>query len=125
MPTQFDETFGDEDAYWHAYDDDRSISLTNLVVEGEAGPVRAESMLAVFLATNGHSCEALPPALLGWAVIGDAIQPARARRCLSGVLAVDGRILLVTITSDDADWSRMIWLSIRHHPVLSRIKRRR
>lgn len=126
LPVTFDETFVEDDAYWHAYDEARSISLTSMLVEGEDGPVRAESMLAVFPTAEGEQVEELPPAVLGWAVMCAAIQPARARRCLSGVVAVDGRILLVTITSDDGEWARRTWLSIRHHPVpASLLKRRR
>ena len=125
LPADFDETFDDDDAYWHAYDAGRSISLTSLVVAGEDGPVRAESMLAVFPAAEGEQVEALPPGLIGWAVMAEAIQPARAHRCLQGVLAVDGRILLATITSDDEGWTRRTWLSIRRHPVMPRTKRGR
>jgi hypothetical protein len=124
MPSTFDETFVEEDAYWHAYDDDRSISLSSMLVESEDGPVRAESMLAVFPAFDGQPVDELPPAVLGWAVVADAIQPARASRCLQGVLAVDGRILLATITSDDELWARRVWLSIRHRMFPSRLGRR-
>jgi predicted nucleic acid-binding protein len=31
------------------------------------------------------------------------------------MLAIDDRVLLVTITSDDFDWARWTWLSIRSH----------
>jgi hypothetical protein len=124
IPASFDETFVDEDAYWHAYDDERSISLTSLLIRAEHGPVRAESMMAVFPVGEGEPIPELPPAVLGWAVKCDAIQPARARRCISGVVAVDGRILLTTITSDDTEWARRTWLSIRHHPAVPRRRRR-
>ena len=123
VPVDFAETFVDQDAYWHAYGPDRSISLTSMLVEGREGPVSAESILAVLPASEGNALDAVPPQLAGWAVTSDAIPPARAQRCLSGVLAVDGRILLVTITSDDADWARRCWLSIRHYAVAPKNRR--
>ena len=125
MPAGFDETFVEDDAYWHAFDEQSSISLTSMLIESEDGPVRAESMMAVFPVGEGEPVNHLPPAVLGWAVTCDAIQPARAARCLSGVLAVDGRILIVTITSDDEDWSLRTWLSIRHHPRVPHGERRK
>ena len=123
MPASFDETFVHDDNYWHAYDDERSISLTSLVVGDGDVPVRAESMVAAFPPIDGDPVDALPPAVLGWARTCDAIQPARASRCLTGILAVDGRCLLVTITSDDQQWAREIWLSIRHRPRIPRSRR--
>jgi len=38
---------------------------------------------------------------------------------LSGMLAAEGRLLIVTITSDDLDWALQVWLSIRTHPTHS------
>ena len=125
VPVVFEETFVEEDAYWHAFDDDRSVSLTSMLIEGEDGAVRAESIVAVFPAMEGEPVDALPPSVLGSGAFADAIQPARASRCLSGYLCVDGRVLLATITSDDEDWARQIWLSIRHHPRVPRRRIRR
>jgi len=42
------------------------------------------------------------------------------------VLATEGRLLLATITSDDPEWARRVWRSIRGHsaPFPSRRERR-
>jgi hypothetical protein len=124
IPGSFDETFVHEDGYWHAYDRRRSISLTSMIVGSGEGPVRAESILSQFPALDGDPVDSLPPGALGAAAMSDAIQPARASRCLSGFLVVDGRVLIVTITSDDEARSRQIWLSIRHHPRIPGSSRR-
>jgi hypothetical protein len=60
-------------------------------------------------------------------VIADAVQPAVATRLLSGIVGVEGRGLIVTITSDDLEWAARTWRSIRCHPVplASRAERRR
>jgi hypothetical protein len=42
---------------------------------------------------------------------------AVASKVLSGFLVAEARVLLVTITSDDLDWARDTWLSIREHPA--------
>lgn len=124
MPVAFDETFVEEgQGYWHAFGDDRSISLSSMVIDSTDGPVRAESIVGVLPAIEGNALAALPPGVLGFAAWCDAIQPARAKRCLSGTLAVDGRLLVVTITSDDEEWVRRTWLSIRHNPVTRRFRR--
>jgi len=57
----------------------------------------------------------LPSGLQGWAVAADAIQQARASRMLTGMLAVNGLVLVVTITSDDLAWAHMTWRTIRAH----------
>src|SRR5919204_5838439 len=92
VPAAFDETFVEEDSYWHAYDEHRSVSLTSMIVNDSEGPVRAESMVAIFPGLEGEPVDERPPAVLGCAVASDATQPARAARCLQGVLFVDGRI---------------------------------
>ena len=69
----------------------------------------------------------VPPGLPGRATICAAPQPSIASRFLSGVLATDGRLLLVSITSDDPDWTLRVWLSIRslpapHEPITGKRK---
>lgn len=114
----FSETFIEEDAYWHAYDARRSVSLTSFLMVDQFGvPVDRQALAERLLPEGGADVEEAPPGLLGWGMHGRAIQPARAKRTLSGILAADGRALVVTITSDDAGWSRNVWLSIRNHPV--------
>jgi hypothetical protein len=119
IPTAFDETFVEEDAYWHAYDDERSVSLTSMVlVDQDGSDVTAEEIIARLLPVEGAAVEELPAGLDGWAVTRDAPADARASRMLQGLLAVDGRALIVTITSVDLAWAQRTWLTIRHHPDL-------
>jgi hypothetical protein len=77
--------------------------------------VGASKIAAQIPPLDGTPVDRLPPGLVGQAIVGDAIKPARASRMLSGMLAAPGRLLVATITSDDLDWARQIWLSIRHH----------
>ncbi|WP_310526626.1 hypothetical protein, partial [Nocardioides sp.] len=64
---------------------------------------------------DGSPVDEVPAGLLGRATTCVAPQPAMASRLLSGLLATDGRLLLVTVTSDDLEWARRVWLSIRSH----------
>jgi hypothetical protein len=119
IPASFAETFVDEGGYWHAYDAHRSISLTSMAVNDEHGPVSAERIMRQLRPVKrkgGAPVDELPPSCVGWAITADALQPARASRMLSGMLALDGRVLIATITSDDLDWARSTWLSIRACP---------
>jgi len=116
VPTSFAETFVAKDGYWHAYDAHRSVSLTSVQVSDHRGPVPARMILDRFgPILEGTAIPELPPGTAGWAVQAEAIKPARASRTLSGVLVADGRVLVVTITSDDLPWARGIWSSIRYH----------
>jgi hypothetical protein len=116
IPLSFSETFVVEDGYWHAYDEHRSVSLTSMTVADQDGrPVSAEEIARQVPPVEGDRFDELPAGLLGWAYAMPTIQPARASRSLSGVLAGDGRLLLATITADDEDWVRRTWLSIRFH----------
>lgn len=114
IPVSFSEIFVRKDGYWHAYDVNRSVSLTSLTVSDPRGPVSAELLTRQMpRPLEGTLVEELPPHLLGWAIAADALKPARASRMISGMLAAAGRLLIVTITSDDFHWSRGVWLSIR------------
>jgi hypothetical protein len=115
IPVAFAETFVIDGAYWHAYDDDRSISLTSVLLSDRRGPVSAARILEQLPPLEGSPVAELPPDLLGHAALNEAEQPARASRAISGFLAADGRVLVVTITSDDLEWARRTWRSIRHH----------
>jgi hypothetical protein len=117
IPASFAEAFVDEGGYWHAWDDHRSVSLASLALTDERGPVPVAAIARQLPPLDGTPIDALPAGLPGRAVEGDAIQPARASRVLSGMLAADGRVLIVTITSDDHEWTRRTWLSISRHPA--------
>jgi hypothetical protein len=118
IPAGFTETFVTEDHYWHAYEDHRSVSLTSMVVTDQRGPVAPRAILREALALLvGGPVDVVPPGLMGGAVIVDTTEPARASRALSGILAVHGRLLLVTVTSDDLDFARRVWMSIGGVPV--------
>jgi hypothetical protein len=115
VPASFAETFVDADSYWHAYDVDRSVSLTSLLVTDKGRPVSAERIAGQIPPLDGSPIDVLPIGLIGRAATSAAAQPARASQVLSGVLATEGRLLLATITSDDPEWARRVWRSIRGH----------
>jgi hypothetical protein len=117
IPAAFVETFVADDGYWHAYCEDRSISLTSIVVSDGNRVVSATELMAVGPLLPGSPVEDMPPGLRGNAVTCPSIPPARASMMLSGFLATDGRLLVVTITADDLEWARLVWLSIRTHPA--------
>ena len=117
IPTAFEEAFAEEGAYWHAWDAHRSVSLTSVQLDDDAGPVRAQEIVGRMPVLDGEPFAELPPGVVGIATVIAAEQPARASRTLSGLLAVDGCVLVVTITSDDLEWARQTWLSIRPRPV--------
>jgi hypothetical protein len=115
IPASFAETFVHEDGYWHAYHSRRSVSMTSFAVSDERGPANAEALAQQIPWDDGEPVPELPDGLPGKAMIANAPRGARASRILSGVLAVDGRLLIVTITADDLAWARATWLSIRCH----------
>jgi hypothetical protein len=117
VPAAFTETFVDADGYWHGHDERRSVSLSSFVVSEERDPVRASRILRQAPPLDGSPVDQVPPGLLGRAVTCAASEPARASQLLSGLLATDGHLLLVTVTSDDLEWARRVWLSIRSHAV--------
>jgi hypothetical protein len=115
IPAGFAETFVRPDRYWHAFGDDRSVSLTSLVVRDDDGPIEADRILREIPPLEGEAIADCPPRLYGRAALASADQRARASRLLSGMLAIEGRLLLATITSDDVAWARRVWMSIRAH----------
>jgi hypothetical protein len=117
IPDSFVETFVEQDGYWHAFGVRCSVSLSSVVLTDDYGPVAAERIARTLPPLRGAAVDELPPGLKGSATESDTRQSPHASRLLSGVLAADGRALLVTITSDDRDWRRRTWLSIRTHPV--------
>lgn len=117
LPTSFVETFVRDGDYWHAYDEHRSVSLTSIAMTDRRGPVPAAALAKSIPRLDGDPIRELPGGLIGRAVLVAATQPARASHALSGMLAAAGRILVVTITSDDLAWVRRTWLSIRHQPA--------
>lgn len=125
LPVAFAETYVDEESYWHAWDDSRSVSLSSVVLTDKHRPVPAAAIVREFPPLGGTPFEEMPEGLAGRAMTGAAIEPAKASRVLSGMLATDGRVLIVTITSDDLDWARRVWLSIRGHPAALPSRRER
>ncbi len=117
IPASFAQTFLDEDGYWHAWDAYHSVSLSSIALTDEGQPVTAEMIARELPPPDGSPVDRLPLGLLGWAVEAEAQQPAIASRMLSGMLVANGRVLVVTITSDDLEWARQTWLSIRCHPI--------
>jgi hypothetical protein len=114
LPAGFQETFVREDGYWHARGDDRSVSLTSALITDRKGrPVPARQLLGRFPPLPGVPVP-MPHGMDGSAAIGAAEQPACAERALCGMIAVEGNVLIATITAEDLDWAVSIWLSIRH-----------
>lgn len=113
IPAGFRETYLHEEQYWHAWDMNRSVSLTSVLVVDERGePVPALSLLEQIPPEPGPRV-APPPGLDGWAVDIVQEQPARASRAISGIVAADGGLLLATVTADDLAWATSVWRSIR------------
>jgi len=119
IPDHFQETFIFEGAgYWHAYDPIRSVSMSSVLLTDRGRPVSAARIVRQVrgIAPPGELVSERPTDDPGWAVIAVADPGARASRLLSGAVAIDGCILLVTITADDLEWLRSTWMSIRVHP---------
>ena len=115
IPSAFEEMYVEEgEGYWHARDSERSVSLTSVVVHDEHGPVPAASLVEQIPPPEGNRVEILPKGLAGWAVETEADPSAVASRAVSGLLAVDGHLLLATVTGDDHDWVSRTWRSIRY-----------
>lgn len=119
VPAGFSETYIAEDDYWHAWDEHRSISMSSIVLTERGAPVSAARIVRRLSPLDGSPIDALPPGVEGRATVCDSPDgvEARASRYLSGMLATDGRVLAVTITSDDLEWAKRMWLSIRAHPA--------
>jgi hypothetical protein len=113
LPASFEETFVGEDSYWHAWDQNRSVSMTSVVMTDQGQPVAAALIAKQFPMFDGEPVSHLPAGVLGCAAIVEAEQPAKAAKALTGLLAAYGRALVVTITSDDLDWARRVFRSIR------------
>ncbi len=118
IPAEFDETFVHDDGYWHAWDDRRSVSLSSFVVTEPSGgtAVPAADLRAAMPVPDGEAVE-LPAGLHGWAVVIPVTDSPRASRAISGMIAVDGRVLLATITSNDIAWATDTWRSIEYAPA--------
>lgn len=117
IPATFAETYVTDGSYWHAYDEQRSVSLSSILLSDAHGPVSAVRIVSELPLLDGTAFNELPPGLIGRAATGPAVQPAREAHLLSGMLAVDGRLLIATITSNDPEWARRVWRSIRSHPA--------
>jgi hypothetical protein len=118
IPPEFDEDFVHDDGYWHAWDDHRSVSLSSFVVTQRSGgtAVPAADLLAAMPVPEGDFVD-LPPGHKGWARVIPVPDSPKASRAISGMLAVDGRVLLATITSDDIAWATDTWRSIEYAPT--------
>ena len=117
IPATFAETFVNDGSYWYACDDDRSVSLSSVLLSDGDGPVSADRIVRELPSLEGVALDELPPGLIGQAATGPSLQPAKAARLLVGMLATAGRLLIATITSDDPVWARRVWRSIRSHPA--------
>jgi hypothetical protein len=113
VPAAFEETFVAEDGYWHAWDARRSVSLTSLLLTDRLGrSVPKRQILEGIPAQRGETVP-MPPGFDGWAVVVRPPKPRRASRAVAGMIAVDGRVLLATVTADDLAWATCVWHSVR------------
>jgi hypothetical protein len=87
IPATFAETFVVDGSYWHAYDAERSVSLSSILLSDVIGPVSADRIVRELPSLEGSPLDELPPGLIGQAATGPAVQPAKAALVLSGVLA--------------------------------------
>ena len=116
IPAAFAETIVDKDGYWHAWDAQRSVSLTSLLITDRRGqPVTSRRILKRFPTEPGDRV-AMPPELDGWAVVYTQQQPARGPRAISGLIAMRGCVLIATMTAEDLAWAAGVWHSIRGDP---------
>jgi len=118
VPVEFEERWIAEGSYWHAWDGERSISLSSTVLEdGSGNQVPAQEIMArVGALIKGESIVDQPGGLMARATFIDLAPDSRASRALSGIAAADGRLLTTTITSDDPAWAIGIWRTIRYQP---------
>lgn len=116
VPAALAETFVTDDSYWHAWDEHRSVSLTSVVFTDKRGRLAPGRKLLRRLPKLPGEPVAMPPGFSGHATFGPATQPARASSALSGLIVVDGYVLIVTVTSDDRAWATRVWESIRWVP---------
>jgi hypothetical protein len=115
VPASFVETFVLDPGYWHAQGEGGSISLTSFVVSDGERLVSSAELLAGIPDLDGSPVREMPPSLSGRAVIETATRPTGAPSVLQGILASEGRLLLVTITGGDLEWARHVWLSNRSY----------
>jgi len=115
IPATFDETFVEPEGYWHAWEKDRSVSLSSFLLAEANRPVDAERILRQVPPLDGLPVDELPDGLLGRAATCLEPEPAGVSQHLAGMLAMDGRLLMATITAHDLAWCRRTWMSIRGH----------
>ena len=60
IPAEFVETYIDEDACWHAWDEVRSVSMTSVLIEDEHGPVGAGEIAQRLLPVEGAGLGGIP-----------------------------------------------------------------
>jgi len=113
IPTTLREAFVEEDAYWHAWDRRRSVSMTSVIVADQRGrPLASRKILRRCPPERGQRVD-VPPGLAGWAIVVPQPQPSRESRAISGVLVRDGGLLIATVRADDLVWAEAVWRSIR------------
>jgi hypothetical protein len=117
IPYAFQETHETDGDYWHAWDEHRSVSLSSIRCMDGRRPVTARELIERFTReeavpdATGPTIDP-PRGIVGWGVEIDTPPDSRASRAITGFLAVDGCVAIVTITSDDLRWARMVWDSV-------------
>jgi hypothetical protein len=116
IPESFDETFVADDGYWHGWDDSRSVSMTSVVITAKRGaPAPTGPALVAMLSLDGDRLDGHPPGVHAQAVT--RIEEAEGRglvHVLQGIIAVFGRLVLLTVTGGEPAWAVRTWLSVRY-----------
>lgn len=119
VPVGFEQTWVDEGGYWHAWDEDRSVSMSSTVLTGPDWRPAPTDEVAEQLAPllDGEPIDDVPPGLVARATIIETEPGSRAGHAVTGWVVADGHVLIATITSDDLDWAREVWRSIGYRPA--------
>jgi len=117
IPMSLKAQFVPDAQYWHARDEHRSVSLTSMVITEHGRPASQKRILRQIQLPMEGTPVALPAGLEGWGREVVAEPCAIATRAVTGIIAAKGRVLIVTVTSDDVLWATSVWLSIRHNAV--------
>ena len=80
IPVAFAESFVD-DSYWHSFDDDRSVSMSSILLSDPNGPVSADRILSELPSLEGQAIDELPAGLVGRAATGPRFSPQGRHGC--------------------------------------------
>jgi hypothetical protein len=117
VPGDFADTFEGDGSTLLLFDATRSVRVTTFTATRDDGsPVPAAKLIASEHASDRTPIEIpLANGVLSKASIGDSATDGEAHRLLSGCAAVDGRLVIATITHPDASddaWARAVFATL-------------